>query len=226
MIKAFYGCTAWVNYGTRAATTVGAYAFYNCSAMTTYGSTSGAVTFTYVGAYAFWNCQGLTGTATENATIAASTAYSIGAFAFAKTNITLFDTTKVNSKANISYGSGCFSSNSLWSISHSISNSYSPIATLIHTSTSSADGGTYKYIYGGYCNEGKGTLVSGDYVPYVYVWAYWGSYWSASSYCSNITSNGGYFNKTLITITSSASAGFTFRAECKLRECDNKHQYL
>lgn len=210
--SAFYGCISLTTF-SKCATTVGNYAFYNCYNLSVYGSASGSFTFYHVGQYAFWNCTGLTGTATESGAVAASVAYSIGTFAFAKTNITSFVLSNVNSKANATYGSGCFSSNSLWTITLNTSNSYNPYTLVIHTSTASSDGGTYKYIYGGYVTSGSGKIVSGDYVPYVYVWVYWHNY-SASSYCSNITTGGGNFGHAFIEPSSSASAVFTFHANC------------
>ena len=210
---AYYNCTALAQIGSTTSSisfsNVGDYAFYNCSKLVISG-----ISFYKVGAYAFWNCNNITGTATESYSVSSGSSYTIGQFAFAKTNLTKFDLSKINSKAVSSWGSGCFSSNSKWDVTLNYSNTYSPIATLIHTSTSSSDGGTYKYIYGGYCGSGSGTIVSGDYVPYVEVhvfWDTWTDYWT----CSNITSSGGSFSHFCLTISSSSSPGFSFYADCR-----------
>ena len=209
----YYNCTSLASIGgvtsSVSFSSVGNYSFYNCSKLTCAG-----ITFNNVGNYAFWNCQKITGTATRSSSVSSGASNTIGSFAFAKTNITYFDLYNIHAKAVSSWGSGCFSSSSKWDVKLNIGQSYSPIANLVHTSTSSGDGGTYKYIYGGYCNEGSGKIVSGDYVPYVDVYVFWDT-WSSSYTCSNITTNGGYFNHTCLTISSSSSAGFAFRAECK-----------
>lgn len=211
----YYNCTALASIGgvtsSVSFSTVGNYSFYNCSKLVCSG-----ISFNKVGNYAFWNCQKITGTATESSSISSGTAYSVGSFAFAKTNITYFDMSKVDSKAKSSWGSGCFSSNSKWDIKLNINNTYSPLATLIHTSTSSSDGGTYKYIYGGYMygSSASGKIVSGDYVPDVKIYAYWGSE-EHYCWCSNVTDTGIAMSFMCLTISSASSPGFTFRAECR-----------
>jgi len=161
----YYNCTSLASIGgvtsSVSFSSVGNYSFYNCSKLTCAG-----ITFNNVGNYAFWNCQKITGTATRSGSVSSGATNTIGSFAFAKTNITYFDLNNIHAKAVSSWGSGCFSSNSKWDVKLNIGQSYSPIANLVHTSTSSGDGGTYKYIYGGYCDEGSGKIVSGDYVPY------------------------------------------------------------
>ena len=211
----YYNCTSLASIGGVTSSvsfgTVGNYSFYNCSKLTCAG-----ITFNNVGNYAFWNCQKITGTATRSGSVSSGATNTIGSFAFAKTNITYFDLNNIHAKAKSTWGSGCFSSNSKWDVKLNIGQSYSPIASLVHTSTSSGDGGTYKYIYGGYMygSSASGKIVSGDYVPIVLVYTYWGSE-EHYSYCDNVTTDSIASYYMCLTISSSSSAGFTFRAECR-----------
>lgn len=190
---AYYNCTSLMTlddkYSSFTFSTVDEYAFYNCSSLNITD-----ISFYKVGMYAFWNCNNIRGKATLSTKVSSGT-YSIGSFAFAKTNISTFDIYKIEGSATLDFQMGCFSSNSNWTINGS---GYYVAGCIVRTSTSSSDAGTYKYVYGGHKTYSQGTVVSGDYVPSVYVGYAWNGIESCNTMVDNITSlySGSYFTIT------------------------------